>query len=356
MTSSIRGVIADAMDPSPSADRGAAPLTSRGVRDWLRHFAKLNCLATLLLIFVGALVKSTGSGLAVPDWPLSFGGLFPPMVGGVFYEHGHRMAATLVGFLILCLAVLLALYEERRWVRTLGWTALTVVILQGLLGGLTVLLYLPTAVSLAHGVLAQTFFVLTIVIAYALSTERTRRGRDLVSPANRRLLKASCWVMGLIYLQLILGGVMRHTESGLAIPDFPTVGWAWVPRFDAAMLHKINVWRFDAGQDSDVTMAQVLYHFSHRVGALVVFFAVVWLNVIALRSACSGSLRALLIVMDLLLLAQIGLGVMTVLTLKQPHLTSGHVMVGAGLLGISTLLLLRSAPLSWQDLRRTLTN
>lgn len=345
------------MRPSPSADGDAAPVRSCAARGGLRHFAKLNCLATLLLIFVGALVKSTGSGLAVPDWPLSFGGLFPPMVGGVFYEHGHRMAATLVGFLILCLAVLLARYEERRWIRTLGWTALGVVILQGLLGGLTVLLFLPTAVSLAHGVLAQTFFVLTIVIAYALSTERTRRGEALPA-TNGRLLRASCWVMGVVYVQLILGAVMRHTESGLAIPDFPTVGWSWVPRFDAAMLDRINesrLLRFDTDLDA-VTMTQVLYHFSHRVGAMVVFLAVVWLNVVAWRSTGTASVPALLIVMDLLLVAQIGLGAMTVLMEKQPHLTSGHVMVGAGLLGISTLLLLRAVPLSWQDLRRTLTN
>ena len=155
--------------------------------------------------------------------------------------------------------------------------------------------------------------------------------------------------MGLIYVQLILGGVMRHTESGLAIPDFPTVGWAWVPRFDAAMLDRINVWRFDADYDS-VTMSQVLYHFVHRIGAGVVFLAVVWLNVVAWRSARTASVLVLLIVMDLLLVAQISLGAMTVLMEKQPHLTSSHVMVGAALLGISTLLLLRAAPLSWQDL------
>src|SRR3990167_821475 len=82
---------------------------------WLRMFAKLTCFATLFLIFAGAMVKSTDSGLAVPDWPLSYGMFFPPMVGGVFYEHGHRMVAATVGFMTLCLAIWLGVQEPRRW-------------------------------------------------------------------------------------------------------------------------------------------------------------------------------------------------------------------------------------------------
>ena len=118
----------------------------------------MTALSTLFLIFAGGMVTSTGSGLAVPDWPLSYGTLFPPMIGGVFYEHGHRMIATVVGFLTLCLAVWLWFKEERQWVKVLGLCCLGAVIVQGLLGGITVLFYLPTLVSVAHGVLAQTFF------------------------------------------------------------------------------------------------------------------------------------------------------------------------------------------------------
>ena len=105
----------------------------------LRIFAKLTCFSTLLLIFIGGMVTSTGSGLAVPDWPLSYGTFFPPMVGGVFYEHGHRMVASLIGFMMLVLCIWLWIKEERRWVKILGSVALLAVILQGVLGGTTVL-------------------------------------------------------------------------------------------------------------------------------------------------------------------------------------------------------------------------
>src|SRR5688572_15361923 len=106
---------------------------------WLRRFTKLVATCTLFLIFAGAMVTSTGSGLAVPDWPLSYGMLMPPMVAGIFYEHGHRMIATTVGFLTIIQAIWLQRREPKRFVRILGWWALGAVILQGMLGGLTVI-------------------------------------------------------------------------------------------------------------------------------------------------------------------------------------------------------------------------
>ena len=142
---------------------------------FLNRFSKLVCFSTLFLIFVGGMVTSTGSGLAVPDWPLSYGMLFPPMVGGVFYEHGHRMVAAAVGFLMLCLAIVLGRSQQRPWIKYLGLSALGVVILQGILGGITVRFFLPKPVSIGHGVLAQTFFILTIILAYSLSEERKKR-------------------------------------------------------------------------------------------------------------------------------------------------------------------------------------
>src|SRR5687767_15862244 len=99
---------------------------------WRHAWAMLTCAATLVLVFIGGLVTSTGSGLAVPDWPLSYGQLMPPMVGGVFYEHGHRMAATAVGLLTLVLALWTARREPRGSVRRLAWAALAAVITQGL--------------------------------------------------------------------------------------------------------------------------------------------------------------------------------------------------------------------------------
>ena len=127
----------------------------------IRWFSKAIVFATLLLIFAGALVKSFEVGLSVPDWPTTYGYqmfTFPwaDMVGGIFYEHGHRLLATFVGALTLLLAIWLGYKDPRKSVKLLGYTALVLVVVQGLLGGLTVLYFLPTPISLLHGVIAQT--------------------------------------------------------------------------------------------------------------------------------------------------------------------------------------------------------
>src|SRR5688572_15926415 len=129
--------------------RGAAPPPAQ-YDAWRHRFGVLTAAATVALVFIGGLVTSTGSGLAVPDWPLSYGQLMPPMVGGVFYEHGHRMAATAVGLLTLVLAIWTARVESRPGVRRLAWGALAAVIAQGVLGGLTVIYLLPTPISVTH--------------------------------------------------------------------------------------------------------------------------------------------------------------------------------------------------------------
>ena len=129
--------------------------------------------ATLVLIVLGALVTSNDAGLSVPDWPTSFGSLYkiPPMVGGVKYEHGHRMFAEFIGLLIIVMAVWTQRVEQRKWMKMLGWIALAAVIGQGVLGGLTVLFYLPWAISTAHATLAQTIFC--VVTAMALFTSKS---------------------------------------------------------------------------------------------------------------------------------------------------------------------------------------
>ena len=137
---------------------------------WLHRYAKLVAFSTVLLIAAGGMVTSTDSGLAVPDWPNTYGRFmftFPveQMVGGIFYEHGHRLIASTVGLLTIILAAWTWRVDERRWVRWLAIAALGTVILQGLLGGLTVLLLLPAPVSIGHAGLAQLFFCLTIALA-----------------------------------------------------------------------------------------------------------------------------------------------------------------------------------------------
>ena len=131
----------------------------------LQRFAWLTATATFFLILAGALVVGHEAGLAVPDWPLSFGTWMPPMKGGVFYEHGHRMVATLVGLLTLVLAGWLWKRDSRRWVQGLGWLAVAAVIVQGILGGITVLYLLPIPVLVGHASLAQLFFCLILSLA-----------------------------------------------------------------------------------------------------------------------------------------------------------------------------------------------
>src|SRR3989338_8683449 len=132
----------------------------------LPRFSILTAVCTFFLLIAGALVTSTGSGLAVPDWPRSFGTFFPPMEGGILFEHGHRMAAGTVAIMTFTLMIWLWKSEPRRWLCWLGTSAAAAVLLQALLGGLTVLMKLPPQVSIAHAVLAQTFFCITVTLAF----------------------------------------------------------------------------------------------------------------------------------------------------------------------------------------------
>src|ERR1700690_2163924 len=124
----------------------------RGGYDRARHiFAVFTACTILTLILAGALVTSNDAGLSVPDWPTSFGSLYriPPLVGGVKFEHGHRMLAELIGLLTIAVALWTQKVDRRRWMRVLAWCALGTVVAQGILGGMTVLFYLPPAISTA---------------------------------------------------------------------------------------------------------------------------------------------------------------------------------------------------------------
>jgi cytochrome c oxidase assembly protein subunit 15 len=179
----------------------------------LHRFAIFTSCVTLLLIVAGALVTSNDAGLSVPDWPTSFGSLYkmPRMVGGIFYEHGHRMVAEFVGLLTIVLAVWTWRVEKRRWLRWLGLAALGTVIAQGILGGITVLFYLPPVISSAHAALAQTFFCIAVAIAVATGQrwveEQPRVDVDHRRPSLFTLTLLSIFVL---YAQLILGAMFRH--------------------------------------------------------------------------------------------------------------------------------------------------
>src|SRR3990167_7036857 len=145
----------------------------------LHLFAAFVAAATALLIFAGGLVTSTGSGLSVPDWPTTYGWFmftFPldKMVGGIRYEHTHRLIASTVGFLILVLAIWLRRAGPPLWGPPVGYIALGAVVTQGVLGGITVLWFLPDPISIAHASLAQIVFCLTVAIALVTSRGWTR--------------------------------------------------------------------------------------------------------------------------------------------------------------------------------------
>ncbi len=179
----------------------------------LHRFAIFTSCATLVLIVAGALVTSNDAGLSVPDWPTTFGSFYkmPQMVGGVKFEHGHRMVAEFVGLLTIILAVWTWRVEKRRWLRILALGALATVIAQGVLGGLTVLFFLPPAVSSAHAAVAQTFFCIAVAIAVFTGRrwveEQPRTEFDHRRPALFTLTLLSIFVL---YVQLILGAMFRH--------------------------------------------------------------------------------------------------------------------------------------------------
>jgi cytochrome c oxidase assembly protein subunit 15 len=181
----------------------------------VHRFAVFTAGCTFLLLIAGALVTSNDAGLAVPDWPLSYGSLTPPMVGGIFYEHGHRMVAAFVGLLSIVLAAWLWRVEPRRWLRFLGAAAVAAVIAQGILGGLTVLFFLPPAVSSAHAALAQLFFCTVVSIALFTSSwwdaARTLAG-DSGRPGIHSLAAAT---VAATFVQLILGAAFRHKAFGI---------------------------------------------------------------------------------------------------------------------------------------------
>ncbi|HEV8131112.1 MAG TPA: COX15/CtaA family protein [Acidobacteriota bacterium] len=181
----------------------------------LHFFACFTAFSTFLLIFAGGLVTSNDAGLAVPDWPLSFGKWMPEMVGGVFYEHGHRMIAGFVGMLTIILAVWISLKEPRRWVRGLGWIALAVIVTQGLLGGITVLYFLPPAVSMAHAALAQGFFCLAVTLAVVTGSKWWSEASESETSDIPSLRGLSASLIGVIYLQLVFGAGYRHNALGV---------------------------------------------------------------------------------------------------------------------------------------------
>jgi len=179
---------------------------------WLHRFACVLAVATFLLIIAGASVTSNRAGLAVPDWPTTYGQFmysfpFSKMVGGILYEHGHRLLASSVGLLTIMLTVWIVRVERRPWLRRLAIVALGTVIAQGILGGLTVKFFLPPPISIAHASLAEAFFCITIALAMGTSPKWV--GPAVQASPTRWLTLATTIA---VYVQLLFGASIRHSN------------------------------------------------------------------------------------------------------------------------------------------------
>ncbi len=257
-------------------------------------------VSTFLLLVVGGIVHATDSGLACPDWPQCFGSFFPPMVGKVFYEHGHRIFATLVGnFTILEVILCWRAFKPGHLARSLSTGALALVIFQGILGGMTVRMQLPDAVSTAHLAMAMAFFSLQLWIVFATRAPVADRA---VSP---RLSRAIGIAAAATYLQIVLGALVRHTDAGLSCTSM--IGCA---RSD---------WR-------------ILLQMGHRAGAVLVAALVIAISISALRAPGNRTVRALALVAPGLVVVQAFLGFMSVLAALEVVVVTAHLGTGALLL------------------------
>lgn len=262
--------------------------------------------------------------------------LFPisKWVGGIFFEHVHRLIASTVGFLTIILAVWLWRAESRRWLRNLGFAALVLVILQGVLGGLRVTL-LKDEIGVFHACLAQMFFGLLVIITLATSrlweeTSATEVSLKLV----RSLARIAVFTTAVIYLQLALGAMMRHQHRDLAILDFPTAYGQIIPTVTPAKLTEINEWR-NARALSEVTPFHIWLQMAHRFLALVISAGVIACLFRARVAELRGT--ALVRLSDawfLVLACQITLGAWVIWSNKAADIATAHVAVGATMLAL----------------------
>ena len=300
---------------------------------YLHRFAWFMAVATVLLICSGGMVTSKGVGLAVPDWPTTFGYnmfFFPvsQWVGGIFFEHTHRLIASVIGFLTIILALWVWRSQAARWVKVLGWASLGAVILQGVLGGLRVTL-LKDEIGIFHACLAQAFLGLLIVIALATSPAWQRLPQRLMATPARFLATFAILITALIYGQLALGATMRHQHRDLAILDFPLAYGQVIPATDSATIDRINQGR-DAQALSDVSAGQIWLQMAHRFVAALIGLSICafWFLV---RRDPSGSalLRNLAHTWLGLVLLQITLGAWTIWSNKAADIATAHVAIGA---------------------------
>ena len=354
----------------------------------LHRFVCLVALATLFLVALGGVVTTKGVGMAVPDWPTTYGEhmfLFPPSkwIGGIFDEHFHRLWASLVGIMaavvagwtwvrgtsgrvrfygvgavvvalglmgvrkptmfvvmaILCVGLIVfaarrAVQSSADRLRWLGVIALAAVIIQGVLGGLRVILAeygWGTEFGIFHAMLAQFFFVFICSLALATSNWWARAGRNQLSAADcSRLRTMFLATTILIVFQLLLGATMRHQHQGLAVPDFPLAyGKVW-PATDGASIAIYNAQRIELAGENPITAFHVVVHMLHRLTGVVVLLAIIACATVAWRKTDAGSvLRKIAGLWVGLALTQVVLGILAILSQRKVDVTTAHVAVGA---------------------------
>jgi len=299
--------------------------------------------ATFLLLGSGGMVTSHEAGMSVPDWPNTYGYnmfLFPvsKWVGGIFYEHTHRLLASGIGLLTTILTVWLWRKDARTWMHWLGVLAFVLVALQGVLGGLRVTLDMDK-LGIVHGALAQLFFVL--ICALALFTSRWWQNAAQVSRLpGQQITRCAAgtaalhWLVLfttlLIFLQLVLGATMRHQHAGLAIPDFPAAyGKVW-PDTSADAIARYNEHRMNVIAENPITAFQIILQMAHRMVALAIFIGVAVCAQQAWRRLGKKDPLTRLAVFWLALIAvQIALGAATIWSNKAADVATAHVLVGA---------------------------
>jgi cytochrome c oxidase assembly protein subunit 15 len=313
--------------------------------DWALYRYTCFCAGTVLfLICLGGLVTSNEAGMSVPDWPNSYGYnmfLFPwqKWVGGIFFEHSHRLVGSALGVLILGLTIWLC-FQPRVWLRWLGVAALIIVSIQGVLGGLRVI-EKNAAIGIFHACLAQAFFVLVALMALFVSRWWIQ------SPTGTTPRHWRAWVLaitGLIFVQLAIGATMRHEHAGLSITDFPTAyGQLW-PRTDPASVADYNLERLH----HNLYATNALYinmQMAHRVGAVLITVGILGVAVAIWREPRSAPvLRAWSAAWVGLVLVQFALGAFTIWTNKAADVATTHVAVGALTLVTGALL----SAMSWR--------
>ncbi|MBL4700404.1 MAG: COX15/CtaA family protein [Phycisphaeraceae bacterium] len=329
-------------------------------RLFLHLFCVFSVLMTFCLLILGGTVTSKGAGMSVPDWPNTYNYnmfLFPISMwkGDVFWEHTHRLWASGIGVLAIILCVWMwGTQKSHRWVSWLGTLLLVMVIIQGVLGGIRVT-EMDWRFGIVHGILGQVYFCL-LILAAAVTGKRWNQSPPAQFQKSQfsKPIRLGWILLFVLLIQLSLGAAMRHSGAGLSVPDFPTFYGSWLPPMSQESLDIAidsmpeNIQHDTNGDVVHFTLWHVHLHMGHRFWALVVVIHV-GLLLKSLRGffPSISSLSKPMIGVLLLLVIQLGLGMLVIWSGKHPEIATIHQVTGATLLGLVTLVQIRMMRLKY---------